>query len=379
MIMIKIAHIATAYQSVISILDAKLRLLDEFDDLEITVISSPPKILTCRKPAVRNLQIQIARNINLWEDLKSIWKLYKILKSEKFDIVHSHTAKAGFIAAIAAKMAKVPFICHTYHGLPFFDLQNKIAYQKYRCLEKLACKFRDYILTQNERDMPECVKLMGNKNKVLFEGNGVYVELVQKLAADQLRKAVDDYPCEGIRLAILSRLEPIKRVHDFLEIVAKLKQDGLQISCVIAGFGILEEQLKRQLAEMQLEHCVNMVGFSERAFGIIAYSDIIVLCSEKEGIPRAVMEAMALQKPVVATDVLGTQEVVVDGKTGFLAPLSDIKTMADKIKLLANNAGLRNKMGTAGLARIKEHYNDRKISKFLYNFYVKKLQETNYS
>ena len=118
--MLKVVHIVTAYLSAITIIDSKLQALNSFDDLDVTLISSSPKIADRRTPAARHIQVEMARNIKPLADLKSIWQLYKVLKSEKFDVVHSHTAKAGFITAIAATMAGIPLICHTYHGLPFF-------------------------------------------------------------------------------------------------------------------------------------------------------------------------------------------------------------------------------------------------------------------
>jgi len=371
--MIKLAHIATAYQSVVTILDSKLCALDKFDDLDVTVISSPANVHDSRKPAVKYIPVEIARSIKPLVDLKSIWQLYKIFKKEKFDIVHSHTAKAGFITTIAAKLAGVPLICHTYHGLPFFGGQNKKAYNVYRFLEKLACKFRSYIFTQNKRDLPECVKLIGIAERALFEGNGVDVEFVKQSAQIQFKQASKDYPGAGLRLALLSRLEPVKRVDDFFRVVDILKQNNIDVSCVIAGTGPLEDSLKNQLVEMQLSDCINMVGFTDHPHGLIAASDIVVLCSEKEGIPRALMEAMALQKPVVATDVLGTQELVVNGKTGFLLALGDLDAMADKIRTLSNNSDFRLKMGVCGLERVSREFNDIKIAEFLHGFYLSHL------
>ena len=370
---LKIAHIATTYQSVITILDSKLRVLDKFEDLDVTVISSPADIGEKRKAAVRHIPIEMARSIKPLADLKSIWQLYRVLRREEFDIVHSHTSKAGFITAVAAKMAKVPLICHTHHGMSFFEGQNRMAYQIYRFLEKLACKFRDYIFSQNRRDLPECIKLMGNESTALFEGNGVDIEYINKSTGDQLPQAREDYPCEGMRLVLLSRLESVKRVDDFFRVVDRLRQEGIEVSCVVAGTGALEEKLRAQLVKMQLDDRINMVGFTAHPYGLIAASDIVVLCSEKEGIPRALMEAMALQKPVVATDVAGTQELIVDGETGFLVPLGDINGLAEKIKLLLNDSDRKANMGKAGANRIQEHFNDVKIADFLHEFYIQTL------
>jgi glycosyltransferase involved in cell wall biosynthesis len=118
-----------------------------------------------------------------------------------------------------------------------------------------------------------------------------------------------------------------------------------------------------------------MVGFVNHPYGLIAASDIVVLCSEKEGIPRSIMEAMALEKPVVATDVLGTQELVVDGETGFLVPVGDINKIVSKIELLANDVCLRARVGAVGLSRVKEHFSDGKVANFLHAFYVEKISK----
>jgi len=169
---------------------------------------------------------------------------------------------------------------------------------------------------------------------------------------------------------LVSRLEPIKRIGDFFKVIEKLKANGVEVSCVVAGDGFLEEQLKSKLVEMGLDDCVNMVGFTDRPHGIISASDIVILCSEKEGIPRTIMEAMSLQRPVVATDVPGTQEVVIDGETGFLTPLGDIDAMVERIMLLAKDTALRERMGACGLERIKKDFNDVKIAEFLHDFYL---------
>jgi len=369
---LKIAHTITAYVSAVTILDSKLRLLKKNRNFDVTIISSSNDMDIDLESAVTHIPINMARTIMPIRDLKSIFQLYKILKHNKFEIVHSHTAKAGFITAIAAKMARVPLIFHTYHGLPYFEGQNKSIYLIYRFLEKMVCRFRNHIFTQNERELPECVRLIGDENKASFEGNGIDIEFVIKAAQSQLPIASKDYPGQGIKLVLLSRFEPVKRVGDFLEVVQRLKKEGIEVSCVIAGLGVLEDQLRRDIAEKQLDNCINMIGFTELPHGLILACDIVMLCSEKEGIPRCIMEAMALQKPVVATNVIGTQELVVDGETGYLVPPGDIVAMVEKVKALANDPKLREKMGKCGLNRVRENFNEVKIVKFIHDFYLSK-------
>jgi len=367
--MLKIAHVVTSYLSTLTILDSKLRALNSYEDIDLTVISSSPQAEQTRRPAGRHITVPMSRSIRPLKDLKSIYHLYKVFRKERFDVVHSHTAKAGFIAAVAAWCARVPLIVHTYHGLPFFQGQNKKSHCLFYFLEKAACRLRDYVFTQNNHDMAECAKLIGRPDKAIFESNGVDVNFIKQSAVEQLPQALKYFPGKGLNLVLISRLEAVKRVEVFFEVVSILKGKGLEVSGVVAGEGYLDAELREKLSEMKLETSVNMIGFTEQPYGLIAASDIMVLCSEKEGIPRSVMEAMALQKPVVATDVLGTQEVVEDGETGFLTPLGDTKAMAEKIYMLSNSPKLMEQMGASGKKRVEEYFNDIKIAAFLHDFY----------
>lgn len=370
--MIKIAHIITIYRGAVGILEAKLIALDSHDDLDITVITPPPpEDLELPSPAVRQLSFPMVRPIKPLADLWSIWKLYKLLRREQFDIVHTHSSKAGVVGALAAWLAGVPIILHTYHGLPFFEGQNRIRYHKYRLLEIFACKFRHHVFSQNHRDMPECIKSISSPDKVSYEGNGVNVDEVRARARQDIEHAESDFPPGKLRIALVSRLEPVKRISDFLKACALLVQDGLQISVIIAGYGPLESALRRELHNLGLTKKVRMLGWAPHGVSILAASDIAVLTSEKEGIPRSLIEAMALGKPVVATDVPGTQELVVNERTGFLTPLGDPQALADKIKLLSNDAELCKHFSEAAKIRVEKHFNDVKIAAFLRDFYLK--------
>ena len=373
--MLKVAHITTAYQSVVTILDSKLRALDKFEDIEVVVISSPPEIDEQRKPSVAYIPLYMARPIKPLADLKTIWRLYKILKKGKYDVAHSHTSKAGFITAVAAKMAGVTLNLHTHHGFSFYPGQNKIKYHLNHLLEKTACKFRSHTFSQSKNGISKSIELIGSKDKVSFEGNGVDIEYVNNSAKQSLDMAKKDYLVPGIKIALVCRLESVKRVSDFIETVYKLVKDGLEVSCVVAGEGDQRDLLMGQIRDLNLRDIINLVGFTNRVHGIIMANDIIVLCSEKEGVPRSLMEAMALKKPVVATNVEGTEELVVDGETGFLVPLSNTDAMVEKIKILTEDIQMRQKMGEAGFERIKENFNDIKIADFLHEFYISRIKK----
>ena len=370
--MTRVAHVVTTYSGAVSILATKLAALDAYDDLDVTVLTGPkPTDRELGDPPVRHISVPIVRPIRPFADLRTVSHLAGVFRRERFDVVHSHTSKAGIVATLAARRAKVPLILHTYHGLAHYDGQPRLPYYVYRTFERFACRYRDHVFSQNHGDLPECARLIGSEERASYEGNGVDAERVRARAAENVERAERDYPGDGLRIAMVSRLEPVKRVHVFLQVCEGLRRDGVAFSAVIAGQGPLENALRTELTNRGLESCVRILGWTPHVCSLVAVADVVTLTSEKESVPRALMEAMALGKPIVATDVPGTRELVTDGQTGHLTPLDDIEAMIVRIKALADNVTLRASIGAAGTRRVEEHFNDLKIAAFLRDFYLR--------
>ena len=363
---IRVAHVITIYRGVVGILEAKLLALDAMPDIEVTAITAPRPIdIDLPRPRVRHLEIPMARPIQPFADLRSLVALYRILRRERFDIVHSHSAKAGVVAALAARPAGLRHVLHTYHGLPFYEGQSAARNRCYRGMEHFTCRLRSEVWSQNRRDIPACVEMMGDAARVRYEGNGVDPEDVLARAKADLRRAEADFPPGRHRLAVISRLEAVKRVDDILNALHTLITEGLDVSTVIAGYGPMRADLERCIIRLGIEERVRLLGWCPHAPSLLMAADATVLASEKEGIPRSLIEAMALGKPVVATDVLGTQELVVDGETGFLVPLGDTRRLADRIAEVLRDDNLAGRFGRAGYDRMLAEFDDRRIAERL--------------
>lgn len=369
--MIKVAHVVTSYRSATTILAGKLNALGGYADLEVSVVTGlPPQDTAPSELQVRHLTVPLIRPIRPPRDLLALWSLYRLFKRERFDVVHSHTAKAGFLTALAGRAAGIPLILHTYHGLPFYEGQSRVAYRTYRALESIACRFRHHVFSQNWEDLPPCAALMRSDARISYEGNGVDAADVERRAAQHRRRAESEFSSTGLRIALISRLEPVKRVDTFLQVCKLLRAMNVSFSAVVAGSGPLQAPLSGRLRELGLTSMVRILGWAPHAVALMAVSDVVVLTSEKEGIPRALMEAMALSKPVVATDVPGTRELVVHGQTGYLTPLGDERAMAQRVAALAEDPRLGERLGHAGRMRVESEYNDAKIAAFLRDFYL---------
>lgn len=374
---IRVAHVSNVYDSIETMLGPKLFALDRHDDLEVTIIAAPEGRRKGTKLPIRYIPAEIPRTIRPWTDLRSALRLAHVFRQEGFDIVHTHTAKAGAIGTLAAWLARVPLVYHTFHGLPFYDGQPARQYHLYRFFEKIACRMRRHVFSQNRRDMTECLKLVRDPARVHFEGNGVVPEQIRANAERDRAAGEAWFRGNGTRLLVVARLEPVKRVDDFIRCVRQLRGEGLELCCVIGGDGFQRDELQARIADFGLQDIVTLGGYILEIHALTAACDIAVLPSEKEGIPRGLMEAMALGKPVVATDVLGTQELVVDGVTGYLTPLGDIAAMSRRIRELIENPELRKRFGQAGRDRIEKEFNDQRIAEYLHDFYLRDFAALN--
>ncbi|MCK8824333.1 glycosyltransferase family 4 protein [Fuchsiella alkaliacetigena] len=361
----KVAHIFTSGGSH-RILADKLTLLQEKGYIVETISSKKGYKEEFMKDYNLDTKfISMNREINLVDDLKSIVKMYGLLKKEDYDIVHTHTAKAGIIGRIAAKLAGIPIVLHTAHGLPFFEGQSKLKYHMYRLFEKIGSWFCDAIGSQNQDDIKK-IKAYAPNKKVYYEGNGVDLPKLDKklkeISEEDLNKIREQWNIGEDTKIILkaARFEPVKN-HQFLlkglkKLINEYNNDFL---CLLAGKGHLKEEIKELINDYGLNNNVKIIGYQTNIFHYIKLADLVVLTSKKEGVPRIIMESMAFSKPVIATDVLGTRDVVEHDKTGYLVSLGDVKNLANYLNKLLINKKLRKRFGEASRQVIEKGFTEQ--------------------
>ncbi|MCK8816299.1 glycosyltransferase family 4 protein [Natroniella sulfidigena] len=378
----KVAHIFTVGGSY-KILGDKLQLLQE-KGYEIETISSKSSYRDEFEKYDFNKEfIEMSRSISPVADLISIFKMYKLLKRKNYDIVHTHTAKAGVIGRVAAWLADVPIIIHTAHGLPFFEGQSNFRYHLYRLFEKVGSWFCDAIGSQNKDDLAK-IKDYSPRQKVYYEGNGVDLPaLDQKLASisgQDLKQIKDKWNISEDKKVILmaARFESVKN-HQFL--LAGLKQlvanYDIDFICLLAGKGYLKEEIESQIKEYNLEGQVKIIGYQTNIFSYIKLADIVTLTSKKEGVPRIIMESMAFSKPIVATDVLGTRDVVSDNQSGYLVQLGARDSLAEALNDLLNNVEKRKDFGQRAREVIEEEFTEQIVVERIDKLYKELLDDKN--
>lgn len=315
------------------------------------------------------INVNIDRAIKPISNIKSIFKLYKIFKIEKPDIVHVHTPIAAVLGRIAAKFAGVPNIVYTAHGFYFHENMKPIVYKLCFFIEKYVGRyFTDFIFTQSSEDC-ELAKKHNflDKDKILAIGNGVDIwntfniknlddNILKSLKLD-LNISENDYV-----ITFIGRLVREKGILDLLEAFNEIKNRNLKLLIIGDTFqGDRDLECKNVINKFKENKNIIFLGKRHDINSLLALSDIFCLPSYREGMPRSIIEAMAMENAIIATNIRGCREEVVDKKTGFLVNLNSPNEIKEKIEILLDNKNLLNEMKKLGRLRVEELYDEGKV------------------
>jgi glycosyltransferase involved in cell wall biosynthesis len=277
---------------------------------------------------------ELGRELHPIRDISTFWKLYKLIREVKPDVVHTHTAKAGFVGRVAAWAAGVPVIVHTFHGHVFESYFSKTITRFFIVLERLAALISDSIITLTEslrRDLAD-------KYHVTRKGRIVVLPLGLDLSsfAAMERHTGDFRRAHGIAtdaplIGVVGRLVPIKNHKLFLEAAVRIRQRFPNLRCVIIGDGELRAELEAQVDALGLRDCVIFVGWLRDLAPAYSDLDVLVMSSLNEGTPVSVIEALAAGCPVVSTAVGGTPDLLDSGALGRLVPSEDTISLANSV------------------------------------------------
>ena len=314
--------------------------------------------------------ISISRSFNIFHHIRSYHRLVKLFRQESFDIVHVHTPVAAIVGRLAASRAKVPCIVYTAHGFYFHEGMGYIKRRLFIELEKFLGRFTDVLFTQakEDADAAKFYKLC-KSDKILAIGNGVnpsdfkvfnndYERTAHRINIRRLLKTSED----EVVLVVVGRLVVEKGYRELFEAV-----EGMNLTLWVVG----EKLISDHDATVSIPKCqdkIRVLGYRDDIPELLQASDIFVLPSYREGMPRSIIEAMMARLPVVATNVRGSREEVIDGETGRLVPVKDAKSLRNAIDELAKNATLRKSMGEAGYRRAIQLYDEKKVIERQLNF-----------
>ena len=320
----------------------------------------------------------LGREIDPGRDLAVLLRLYRIFREERPVIVHTHMAKAGTVGRLAARLAGVPIVLHTYHGHVFHSYFGPLKTQTFIRIERALSRVTDLILTVGERQRQEILGYgIGNPDKLRSVPLGLelepFVESPRHRGEFRAELGVPD----GTRLVgIVGRLVPVKGHTVFLKAARLVLSRLPNVRFLIIGDGELREGLESQARDLGIDGGVTFLGWRHDLPRVYADLDLVVLSSYNEGSPVALIEAMAAGRAVVSTDVGGVSDVVSDGVNGLLVPPRDPESLAGAIVRLLSSERSLPAMGAAGREAVYPKYSINRLVSDLREIYSDLVAES---
>jgi len=264
----------------------------------------------------------LRREVNPFFDIPAFFHLYKLISRGEYDIVHTHSSKAGILGRVAANLAGVPVVVHTIHGLPFFPYQKEILNWLYVNLERFAAGISDALITVCDAMRKQALSAhVGREEQFVTIYSGMELDAFSqvKISPAEAKRAlgIDEKLFVVGKIARLFHLKG----HEFLiEAAGEILKQGKDVCFLVVGGGILEESLKEEVKRRGIDRNFVFTGLLERGKipEVLRAMDVLVHCSLREGLPRVIVQAMASGVPVVCFDIDGAREIVEDGENGFL-------------------------------------------------------------
>ncbi len=324
-------------------------------------------------------KVKVVENENLvrelcpLSDIKSYYELKKYFVQEKFDVVHTHSSKAGIIGRYAAWNAKIPLVVHTIHGQAFHRYEKLWKNKLYIFLEKLAEKKCHKIFAVAQAMINQCLENgIGYKEKYRVVYSGMEIESFLNSKCDYALKKKLDIPENALVVGTLARLFHLKGYDYIVEIAKKIIEAVPNTYFLLIGDGILKEKIKKDAREAGLEKHFVFAGLlrPELIPAYLSIVDVLLHLSLREGLPRSVVQSLASGKPAIAFNLDGTPEVLINGKTGFITEPDEIDKVANYTIELLKDRNKREEMGRNGRSFVAKNFD--------WHFMVDELEDEYY-
>ena len=308
-------------------------------------------------------------------DVLALLRLVRHFSKARVDLVHTHSSKAGLLGRLAARLAGVPAVVHTVHGWSFNRTQPSAVQTAFVGLERAVAPLADRLVVVSEHDAREGrSRHIGRPDQYTLVRSGIDAAAYGVAPADResVRRSLGIEP-HHVLVGTLACLKPQKAPLDFVRAAAAARTHHPELRFVVAGDGPLREAASREIAELGLAGIVQLLGWRRDVAALLGAMDVFLLTSRFEGLPRAVLQAMAAGVPVVATAVNGTPEAVRDRASGLLVPPEAPERAAEAVIELVRDPGLRARCIAGGRAALGDGFDIRRMVHRLEEIYISLL------
>ncbi|MGI9621489.1 MAG: glycosyltransferase family 4 protein [Acidimicrobiales bacterium] len=343
--------------------------LSAFSDAgyEVMAASAPgPFVEAVEARGVEFIPLENAtRSMALGSDLLALREVYGLFREIEPDIVHTHNPKPGVYGRIAARVARVPVVVNTVHGLyaqPSDALARRSAVYS---LERLAAGFSDAELVQNPEDVAVLRRLRVPESRIHLLGNGVDLERFRPPSETERAESRADLGVDedDIVIGAVGRLVLEKGYAELFEAFGHIRRTHPTAKLVVVGPHEPDkaDALGSELMAEAEAAGVSFLGHQEDVESLYWAMDIYVLASHREGFPRSAMEAAACGLPIVATNIRGCRQVVTAGTNGMLVPVRDARAFAEALSKLVSDTDLRERMSAAAVIKARDEFDQQQV------------------
>jgi glycosyltransferase involved in cell wall biosynthesis len=311
----------------------------------------------------------LGRNVSLGGDLKALLALIKAIREFKPQIIHTHTAKAGFLGRIASLLSLQRSIrVHTFHGHLLHGYFGSLKRFLLISAEKSLAFTTHRLLAVGDKVRQDLLQVkIGKKEKFSLMPPGLVLGSLPSRVESQSFFGIDK---KRTQCAFIGRVTQIKRPDRFLDVVSEIKKRQIDLDFFIAGEGELLEVCRERIASQNLP--VKILGWQSNIERVLAAADMVLLTSDNEGTPLSLIQAGMARLPVVTTNVGSVPEVVLDGITGVITDL-EVQEIANALEKMANDKALRTRMGEAAREFTLAHFGVERLITDHENLYKKLL------
>ena len=350
-------------------------------DLQVDLVSGPTtgpegslEATLRQSPGLLTISPHLVRPIHPWKDALAYRDLTRLFRETKPDLVHTHSGKAGLLGRMAAANARTPIIVHSIHGPSFGSFQAWLPNLLFRAAERYAGSLTDHFVVVADAMKEQYLAAgIGRPDQYTRISSGFNLQPFLEARNDAAVRARFGFKPDDFVVGKIARLFKLKGHNDLLASLPDLVRSFPRTRVLLVGDGPWRQRFEQQVHDLGLQKHVAFAGLvrPNQVAELVGIMDVLVHLSTREGLPRALPQAMAAAKPVVAYDADGAREVCINGKTGFLLPVGDRTGLSRALTRLAQEAQLREQFGSAGRELVRREFEAETMVGRIYQLYQK--------
>ena len=329
-------------------------------------------------PGTLRLARHLVRPVHPWRDALALIELTRLLRERRPDLVHTHSGKAGVLGRLAARRAGVPIIVHTIHGPSFGSFQGALSNGIFTAAERLAARATTHFVTVSEAMTQQYLAVgIGRPEQYTRIFSGFTLEPFLQARNDAGIRARLGLASDDFVVGKIARLTGLKGHDDLFSAAPELVRRCPRLKFLLVGDGPWRGRFEQMVRQLGLQRHFVFTGLVPPTSipELVGVMDVLIHLSLREGLPRALPQALAAGKPVIATDCDGAGEVCIEGETGFLIPLRDATALTQRLLELEADPALRERLGRRGQQFVRERFGVERMVDELHQLYLRLAAE----